>query len=241
MSVLAQAFTGPSLIRSGQQQNAVALSLLETPIRGRLDRINGNWLVYGIIGINVGVWVAFLAARASYETGDARPLRWLFNNMTCSAENLKQGRVWTLITSAFAHQAMEHIFMNSLGLWMFCPAVATSIGAASFLQVYLAGAIGCDLFSLWWNQHYNYRSLGASGALCAIMSFTACLNPRASVLLYGIVPMPLYGVVIGIFLYDLYGARNSSGGGKTDFAGHLGGTLTGIGVYFLRRRLGMRF
>jgi len=43
------------------------------------------------------------------------------------------------------------------------------------------------------------------------MSFTACLAPTLSVALYGIIPMPLWGVVAGIFLYDLYGARTGHG------------------------------
>jgi hypothetical protein len=39
-----------------------------------------------------------------------------------------------------------------------------------------------------------------------------------SVALYGIIPMPLWGVVAGIFLYDLYGAR--TGIGSVSSSGH---------------------
>jgi len=48
---------------------------------------------------------------------------------------------------------------------MFCPSVATSLGSAIFLQVFLAGSIGCDLFSLFWNRNNNEHraSVGASG------------------------------------------------------------------------------
>src|ERR1700689_1848488 len=99
---------------------------------------------------------------------------------------------------------------------MFCPSVAASVGSAVFLQVFLAGSIGCDLFSLFWNRNADERrtSVGASGghlfslpsshqnrltkptgALCSIMSFTACLAPTSTVLLYGIIPVPLWGCV----------------------------------------------
>jgi rhomboid-like protein len=130
-------------------------------------------------------------------------------------------------------------FLFPLGLWMFCPSVATSVGSAVFLQVFLTGAVGCDLFSLFWNRTADERrtSIGASGehpfslpsshqngltkptgALCSIMSFTACLAPTSTVLLYGIFPVPLWGCVVGIFLYDLYGSQKKgastvSGGG----------------------------
>ena len=75
------------------------------------------------------------------------------------------------------------------------------------------GSIGCDVFSLFWNRDADPRraSLGASGALCAIMSFTACLSPKSTVLLYGLVPLPLWGCVVGIFLYDLYGSQRRTG------------------------------
>jgi hypothetical protein len=42
------------------------------------------------------------------------------------------------------------------------------------------------------------------------MSYTACAAPYARVMIYGIIPMPLWGVVVGIFLYDLYGASRRS-------------------------------
>jgi len=42
------------------------------------------------------------------------------------------------------------------------------------------------------------------------MSYTACAAPYARVMIYGIIPMPLWGVVVGFFLYDLYGASRRS-------------------------------
>lgn len=120
---------------------------------------------------------------------------------------------WTLVTSAFSHVRTDHLLFNMLGLWMFCPSVATTVGSAVFLRVFLAGSVGCDLFSLWWNRNADERrtSVGASGALCSIMSFTACLAPTSTVLLYGLIPLPLWGCVAGIFLYDLYGSQMRGG------------------------------
>ncbi|PVF97251.1 rhomboid-domain-containing protein [Serendipita vermifera] len=205
-----------------------------------IDRIDGAKLVYGIIGLDILVWFGFQVSQTAMQAGDPKPLTWLYKNMMSSWNNLAEGRVWTLVTSAFAHQRTDHLFMNALGLWMFCPWVAQGVGSYAFLKVFLGGSIGCDLFSLFWhrNSRTRHSSLGASGALCSIMSFAACLNPTAKVALYGIIPLPLWGCVLGIFLYDLYGAnaRVSS----TDFAGHLGGTLTGVAMYFIRHRLGVR-
>ena len=90
------------------------------------------------------------------------------------------------------------------------------------------------------------------GSICAIMSYTACAAPYARVMIYGIIPMPLWGVVAGFFLYDLYGAsrhnvcpdnrgadithsRKLQSGSNVSFAGHIGGTVGGIAMYFLSR------
>lgn len=204
-----------------------------------VDRLDGKKLVYGIIGLDIAIFGLFQISQGP-ETPHVRA--WLRDNMTSSIRNIKEGRVWTLVTSAFAHASMDHLLFNMLGLWMFCPSVAVGLGSAAFLQVYLAGSIGCDIFSLFWNRNADPRraSLGASGALCAIMSFTACLAPKSTVLLYGIIPMPLWGCVAGIFLYDLYGSQRRTGSSSTDFAGHIGGTLTGVGLYLIRHRLGIR-
>ncbi len=80
------------------------------------------------------------------------------------------------------------------------------------------------------------------------------MAPRATFLLFGIVPMPAWAFVGGVFLFDSYSAmsemvRNLSTAllnsrlihrylqrKGTDTAGHVGGLLAGIGYYLLRAR-----
>jgi len=78
-------------------------------IRAFLDRINGTYLVYGIIALDVAVWAGFQVANSALactdllilgmiltrlqQMRDPKPLRWLYDNMTSSLENLKRGRV----------------------------------------------------------------------------------------------------------------------------------------------------
>ena len=99
-------------------------------------------------------------------------------------------------------------------------------------------------------------SHGASGAIYSVISFFACLAPTATFLLFGIIPVPAWAMVTGIFLYDGYGAvnhqvslsrvcswcRDSRLIGdqrvRTDTAGHIGGLLAGIG-YFIAKRFRM--
>jgi membrane associated rhomboid family serine protease len=78
------------------------------------------------------------------------------------------------------------------------------------------------------------RGLGFSGALMGITSVAACLAPRAQVQLYGIIPMPLWGIVLGYAAYDGYYLNNANS--RIGHAGHLGGLAFGIGYYLLRLR-----
>lgn len=111
----------------------------------------------------------------------------------------------------------------------------------------------------WRNYNSPYPgpagSHGASGAIYSVISFFACVAPTATFALFGIIPLPAWAFVTGIFLYDGYSAVNSKVGLSicehyfplvltdiivmqrvaTDTAGHIGGLLAGIG-YFIAKR-----
>ena len=47
-----------------------------------------------------------------------------------------------------------------------------------------------------------------SGAMYSVISFLACVAPKATFQLYGIIPVPAWLCVSGLFLYDVYSAMN---------------------------------
>ncbi len=79
----------------------------------------------------------------------------------------------------------------------------------------MIGGIVSSLAGIAW-RNYTQRSgqaqrsgaHGASGAIYSVISFFACMSPNATFLLFGIVPMPAWAMVTGIFLYDGYSAVN---------------------------------
>lgn len=114
------------------------------------------------------------------------------------------------MTSAFSHSRGDHILINALGLYFIAPAALSLIGGASFLGLYLAGGIASSLSSLAWHRFRGDKhvgSEGASGAIYATFGFYAALFPQAQVLLFFIVPMPVWLAIGGIFSvsYLLYG------------------------------------
>lgn len=68
-------------------------------------------------------------------------------NFTSSVKNLKEGRIWTLITSCFSHSGAGHIFTNLITLYFMAGPVLAILGNVGFLTVYLGGVSSRSSFS----------------------------------------------------------------------------------------------
>ncbi|TFY80270.1 hypothetical protein EWM64_g3740 [Hericium alpestre] len=204
-----------------------------------LEGIPQDFLFYGIIAANGAVFLGWWYAQSLYERDrDPSLLISMYKNFAVNWENVVNGRPWTLLTSCFSHQGFAHLFVNGFTFFFMAPTVMQILGNARFLALYFGGGIFSSLTSLQWHnlrQDKHYASLGASGAIYSVVSFFACIAPRATFLLFGIIPCPAWAVVSGIFLYDSYGAW-SGGRQGTDTAGHVGGILAGIGYFLMRTR-----
>ncbi|KAF8528883.1 rhomboid-domain-containing protein [Hysterangium stoloniferum] len=191
------------------------------------------WTILGLNGVVYILWnVGFNAARG----GDPTLLVSLNKNFTLSWTNWKEGRIWSVLTSCFSHEGHRHIFMNALTFYFMAPPVLQILGNASFLALYIGGGVASSLITLFTNEMVfrNHHSVhGAnSGAIYAVISFMACVAPRASFLIFGIIPVPAWGCVGGLFAYDLYNAVNEHQTGTSEVS-HIAGILAGI-AYFLR-------
>lgn len=196
-------------------------------------------IFWGVLGLNGAVFCAWQLGAALYKSsGDAGLYLALQRNFTVSMNNIKSGRIWTLLTASFSHEGMMHIFANAFTFYFMAPSVLHLLGNSGFLALYLGGGIVCSLASLWWNSSVKHRpyysSHGASGAVYAVISFFACVAPMTQFALFGIIPMPAWLFVTGVFLMDGYESLKDSHT-RVDNAGHIGGILAGIG-YFLAKR-----
>ncbi|RSH93830.1 hypothetical protein EHS25_006479 [Saitozyma podzolica] len=211
--------------------------------RRRIDRLPEIYVIYGLIGINVAVFLLWQYAVQSWQRfRDPALYQWLTKNFILNENNIMAGRIWTLLTACFSHSSGSHIFVNCLGLYFIAPAAAALVGSSAFLGLYLAGGVLASLMSLSWHRLRGDRwrgSEGASGAIYASLAFYAALFPNTTFLLFFVVPMPAWAMVGGIFAYDAYSAifRPESG---TDSAGHVGGILAGLGAAMMVRRRGPR-
>lgn len=161
----------------------------------------------------------------------------MLNNFISSWSHIKTGHIWTLVTSCFSHKDIAHILFNGFTFFFMAKPVLHMLGSRQFLVLYLGSGIAANLISMGYTNLFEGRdkgSMGASASIYSTISFLACVAPRMTFQLYGIVPIPAWLVVSGIFAYDTYSTvtKNRS---QIDTVGHIAGLLCGISYFLLRR------
>ena len=150
---------------------------------------------------------------------------------------LLPSRPWTLVSSAFLHQGMMHIFFNMLVLFMFGPRVEMQLGPRRFLGLYFVSAISGGLLS--YATPY-VRIVGASGASFGIMYAFAKYWPKAQIFLFGFVPLEARFAVIAMVALELSGSIRGAGGQGGDIVAHFAHLGGFVGAYFYLRLLDIR-
>ncbi|KAJ3977261.1 hypothetical protein EV361DRAFT_879438 [Lentinula raphanica] len=206
-----------------------------------LDQIPENVVFWGIIGLNGAVFIMWQLARKRYEIErDPGSYIWMQRNFTSSWANFSSGRVWTAATAMFSHQGFQHILFNMFTFYFLARPVLSFLGPRRFLSLYIGGGLVSSFGSMYWHNRIKYRdtsSLGASGAVFAVNAFLACVAPKMTFQIYGIIPVPAWLFVSGVFVFDAMSAMSDKRR-ETDTAGHVAGILAGI-AYFLMKRFGL--
>jgi membrane associated rhomboid family serine protease len=138
-----------------------------------------------------------------------------------------------LISAGFLHVNWTHLIFNMISLLAFGGVVESFLGVAEFMVIYLSGLLGGGLLALLIHKRDGgYSSVGASGAVCAVIFASIALFPGFGIGFFFIpvsIPAWIYG--LGYVLYSIYGIKS-----KKDNVGHeahLGGALVGMAVALL--------
>ncbi|MGB7589405.1 MAG: rhomboid family intramembrane serine protease [Solirubrobacterales bacterium] len=151
----------------------------------------------------------------------------------------------TIFTAMFMHGSVLHIFFNMLFLWIFGNNVEDAMGRLRFLLFYLAGGVAAVYGQVALDPSSTVPTIGASGAVAAVLGAYLVLLPRARVLtlvFVMLIEVPAY-VILGIwFLLQFLPALGQvstpgvAGGGVAYFA-HVAGFVFGLAlVKFLAQR-----
>ena len=221
------------------------------PIRDDNPQILTPYVTYGIIALNVLVWVVVqglgsdptlsgsicrlgLIPGELLQTIPAGTRFQVGPNMVCV---LGDTSTWhTTVTSMFMHGGWLHIIGNMWFLWIFGDNVEDSMGHTRFAVFYLicgAAAAAAEIIS---NPESVVPMVGASGAIGGVMGAYIILYPRVHVhmfiflgFLVTTVAVPAVLMLGYWLLVQVFSGVSSFGaqGGGVAFWAHIGGFIAG--------------
>src|SRR5687767_13957803 len=126
----------------------------------------------------------------------------------------------TLLTSIFMHGGLLHLGGNMLFLWVFGNNVEDAMGRARFAVFYLLGGLAALALQVAVDPGSRVPTIGASGAVAAVLGGYIVLYPRARVWTFVwivVLPIPAL-VVLGFWfvqqiLFGYLGFVDPTGGG----------------------------
>lgn len=140
-------------------------------------------------------------------------------------------RIWQLVTYAFMHGGLAHIFFNMFALYMFGGTIEHLFGTRKFVIYYfvcLVVAAIAQLLTIAFFTGGFYPTVGASGAVFGLLLAFGMLYPNERLmLLIPPIPMPAWVFVSGYIVLELVLGITGTQAGVAHFA-HLGGALAGF-------------
>ena len=156
------------------------------------------------------------------------------NAFILSPVRVKQRKeVHRLLTAGWIHADPTHLIFNMLTLWFFANRVLGVLGPIKFLALYVSAVfVGFIPTTLRFMNKPNYSSLGASGAVAAILFSAILLVPGMRVGI-AFLPVAVPGFVYAI-LYLAYSAWHSyRGRDGINHDAHFTGAVYGALVTFI--------
>jgi membrane associated rhomboid family serine protease len=156
----------------------------------------------------------------------------------------KDNEWWRFITNGFIHADLGHLAFNMFSFYMFGDFVEKYFivlfnekGKALYLAMYLTALIVC-LIPTYIMQRKNkqYRSLGASGAVSAVVFAGVFLDPTIKIGLF-IIPPIIPGFIFGplYLLMTIYMSKR--GGDNINHSAHFWGSVWGVGFLIIACKL----
>ncbi|HYG96425.1 MAG TPA: rhomboid family intramembrane serine protease [Solirubrobacterales bacterium] len=142
----------------------------------------------------------------------------------------------TILTSMFMHGGFLHIVFNMLFLWVFGNNVEDAMGRVKFLLFYLAGGAAAVYAQSLIDPSSTVPTIGASGAVAAVLGAYALLHPRARVytlVFFVVLPLPAIVLLAGWFLLQFLPAVGQVtapdvAGESVAYMAHVGGFVFGL-------------
>ena len=209
------------------------------PIQDEIRAHRFPFVNYSLIALNFIVFILELMAGPNLETA-LYEIALIPANVTAGFD---LGDLKAIFTSMFLHAGLSHLLGNMLYLWIFGDNVEDRIGHFWYLVFYLAGGIVAAFAHVALNPNSVIPTVGASGAIAAVLGAYLILFPQVKVLTF--VPIGFFlrltllpaSLLLGFwFVLQLFNGLLTLGladMGGTAFWAHIGGFVFGVLVAWL--------
>ncbi|MBI2275206.1 MAG: rhomboid family intramembrane serine protease [Chitinophagaceae bacterium] len=142
---------------------------------------------------------------------------------------------YRFITCGFIHADFMHLAFNMYTFYLFgdmveraFTAIYGEMGKALYIVMYISALVVCLLPTYFKHRNdYYYRSLGASGAVSAVIFIGIFLNPTMGM---GIFPIPFHipAFIFGPLYLGISAYLAKKGHGNINHSAHIWGALYGV-------------
>ena len=151
---------------------------------------------------------------------------------------------YRFFSSGIIHADFPHLIFNMYALYLFGTGVENRFiaifgdkGRMLYLGMYVL-ALGVSLLPTYSKNkdNYHYRSLGASGAVSAVVFAYMLFDPLMGVGLF-FIPIFIAGFLFGILYLVISHFLDKRGGGRINHSAHIWGALFGLAFVIVACRL----
>lgn len=190
-------------------------------------------MTFSLLYIIIGITVIFSFSAFKDQV--------LFDKLLFSAYKVSERKEWyRLISNVLVHADVTHLLFNMMSLYFLGELLEYSmigeyglqLGEIHFLLIYVFGGIFANFYSLLKHKNNpNYQSVGASGAVSAIIFACILWNPEIELFIF-LIPIPIPAYIFGpIYLAIEYFAFKK-GGTNIAHDAHIAGAIFGV-LYIL--------
>jgi membrane associated rhomboid family serine protease len=161
----------------------------------------------------------------------------------------RQKQWYRFVTSGLIHADFGHLIFNMLALFLFGQGINGNgvesafgeifgkKGELLYLLMYVGALVICLLPTYNKNKdNYEYRSLGASGAVSAVIFAGLMIAPGIEVYMY-FIPIGIPGFVFAPLYLIISAVMEKRGGGNINHSAHIWGALFGVAFIIILGKL----